>query len=166
MPQDFLDEGSIIQTDWLEGKISALQNQVEAGGGTVTITEDDGILIEDLTKTKAIRLLGGMLALANERDPGSGLYNWRSFGTGDGFLADLVETGFIQWTRAKGGQLTLGGEIMGYEVGQSVLTITMDGKVKGDADTTRIIKYANPTYEVQPASFTLEVNAGYANVAI
>jgi hypothetical protein len=56
-----------------------------------------------------------MLALADEKDPITGEYNWRSFGTGEGFLADLVQTGFIKFDRAKGGTLTLGGEVIAYE---------------------------------------------------
>lgn len=115
LPETILEEGATIPTDWLEGEINALKNEIIAGTGTVTITETNGILIETVDKTKALRLLGGMLALADEKDPITGEYNWRSFGTGEGFLADLVQTGFIRFERAKGGQLTLGGEITGYE---------------------------------------------------
>jgi phage minor structural protein len=114
-PQTTLEEGRPIYTDWLEGEINALKNEVIAGSGTVTITETNGILIETVDKTKALRLLGGMLALADERDEITGEYNWRSFGTGEGFLADLVQTGFLKFDRAKGGTLTLGGEIIAYD---------------------------------------------------
>jgi phage minor structural protein len=116
LPQTVLGEGSVIKTDWLEGEIDALKNEIIAGSGTVTITESNGILIESADKTKALRLLGGMLALADQKDPETGEYNWRSFGTGDGFLADLVQTGFIRFERAKGGTLSLGGEIVGYDL--------------------------------------------------
>lgn len=113
--EELLSEGATIRTSWLEGKINALQNEVIAGDGTVTITEGNGILIENYEKTQALRLLGGMLALANEVDPVSGLYNWRAFGTGEGFLADLVETGFLKFDRSQGGTLRLGGELIGYD---------------------------------------------------
>jgi phage minor structural protein len=115
LPETTLEEGQPIYTEWLEGEINALKNELIAGSGTVTITETNGILIETLEKDKALRLLGGMLAMANERDPVTGEYNWRSFGTGEGFLADLVNTGFIRFDRAKGGQLTLGGEVIAYD---------------------------------------------------
>lgn len=115
LPESILEEGANIPTSWLEGEINALKNELIAGSGTVTITEENGILIESADKTKALRLLGGMLALADEKDAITGEYNWSSFGTGEGFLADLVQTGFIRFERAKGGTLTLGGEIIAYD---------------------------------------------------
>lgn len=116
IPEDVLREGDVIDVSWLQGAIDTAQNKVLAGNGTVTVTQNDGILIVDdpLNPQKALRLLAGTLALANQRDSTTGLFNWRTFGTGEGFLADLVETGYIRFDRAKGGILTLGGEIVGY----------------------------------------------------
>src|SRR5690606_21103917 len=46
--------------------------------------------------TKALRLLGGLLAISNEKDPVTGNWVWRTFGTGDGFTADLLNAGQIR----------------------------------------------------------------------
>lgn len=127
-----LDRGETIYSDWLEAEMAILTERVLAGAGTVTITDTEGILIEEDPINKqggALRLLGGMLALADTFDFRLNTYNWRAFGTGEGFLADLVETGFIRFDRAKGGTLQLGGEILGvdaegnniYENGQLVV---------------------------------------------
>lgn len=145
--QDVIRQGDTIQTSWLEGAIDAAQNEVLAGTGTVQVTENDGILIVDNPDNpqKAIKLLAGTLALANERDPVTGLFNWRTFGTAEGFLADLVETGFLKFDRSQGGTLTLGGEVIGYAAdgtpiyqngvfqvvdssGNTVVTLTGDNK--------------------------------------
>ncbi|QGG47658.1 phage tail spike protein [Heliorestis convoluta] len=92
-----MDKGN-VKTDWLEGVINALQNEVRAGSGTVKITEQDGILITDKEEnpTRALRLLGGILAIANSKNDATGEWNWRTFGSGDGFTADLINTGKIR----------------------------------------------------------------------
>lgn len=163
-----ITEGDIIKTSWLESEMSELLDRISAGRGTVTMDDEKGILIEEDPEGKlggALLLTGGVLALAQNYDFRIADYNWRAFGTGEGFLADLVETGFIKFDRAQGGTLTLGGEITGYKTSESVQTITMEGKVKGDDDTDRLIKYGAVTSEQQPVNLTSEVNAGYANVS-
>ncbi|ABO51103.1 phage minor structural protein [Desulforamulus reducens MI-1] len=86
-----------LNTSWLNGIISTLQNEVLAGNGTVTITENNGILIVDhpTAPTKALRLLGGVLAIANSKNE-QGEWNWRTFGNGDGFTADEINAGQIR----------------------------------------------------------------------
>jgi phage minor structural protein len=106
---NYLEAGDNISTAWLEGAISTINNEINTGGGTVTLTENDGILVENTEKTKAIRLMGGVLAIANSRDATTGLYNWRTFGTGDGFVADQITSGYMLFDRARGGTLLLGG---------------------------------------------------------
>lgn len=87
-----------VPTSWLEGIIDTLQNEVRAGNGSVTLTDDNGILIVDNpdNPTKALQLLGGLLAISNEKDPVTGEWVWRTFGTGDGFTADLLNAGQIR----------------------------------------------------------------------
>jgi phage minor structural protein len=86
-----------LSTEWLEGVIDTLQTEINAGAGTVTITEDNGILITNsaTNPTKALRLLGGIFAIANSKTP-EGDWNWRTFGTGDGFTADEINAGRIR----------------------------------------------------------------------
>jgi hypothetical protein len=85
-----------FSSEKLVGAIETLRNEIIAGRGVVTITDDDGILIVDDkdNPTKALRLLGGTLAIANEKDA-NGKWLWRTFGTGDGFVADEIITGVL-----------------------------------------------------------------------
>lgn len=96
-----------IPTSKLEGVIDALQNEVQSSQGYVYLTSDEGLLILDAPKdqnpTKAIQLKGGIIAIANSKDA-NGNWQWRTFGTGDGFTADLIKTGTLQ-----GVSITLGG---------------------------------------------------------
>lgn len=93
-----VDAGTDANGKWLTTKltgiIDTLSNQINAGGGAVTLTDNNGILIVDNkdTPTKALRLLGGAFAIANAKD-GQGNWIWRTFGTGDGFVADEITSG-------------------------------------------------------------------------
>lgn len=92
-------------------QIDALRNEIRAGAGTVNLTEDNGILITDreVNPTKALRLLGGIFAIASGKDPITEDWAWTTFGTGEGFFADVITAGTMLFDRLKGGTLTLGG---------------------------------------------------------
>ena len=84
-------------TSWLDGKISVLQNEIENTSAYVFQTADDGILIMNAatfaTATKAMKLGGGIFALANSKTGDA--WNWRTFGDGAGFTADEINAGTI-----------------------------------------------------------------------
>lgn len=87
-----------VSTAILEGDIDTANNLVKAGLGSVRITDNNGILIldnpDEMLATKALRLLGGVLAISNKKDQ-SGQWIWRTFGTGDGFVADEIVSGAL-----------------------------------------------------------------------
>jgi len=91
-----------LDTSWLNGVINTLQNELLGGGGTVKINDNDGILILDnaTTPTKALMFKGGIFGIANSKDA-NGNWIWRTFGTGDGFTADLINAGQIQTSLVK-----------------------------------------------------------------
>src|SRR5690554_5986329 len=83
----------------LDSRFQTLTDELNRTPGFVYITPTDGLLVTDKPKdqnpTSAIRLKGGMLAIANEWDPAKGDFNWRAFGTGDGFTASMLTTGTL-----------------------------------------------------------------------
>lgn len=93
-----ISENGTFFSELIEGEINTLQNTVRAGLGSVTITDNNGILITDQptieASTKAIRLLGGVLAISNQKDV-NGNFVYRTFGDGDGFVADYLIAGVI-----------------------------------------------------------------------
>jgi phage minor structural protein len=145
----FLREGDVIYTHWLERNIELLNQQIVAGKGTVHISDTEGILITDAPtvadSTRALQLTGGALRIASNKNP-DGTFNFRTFGTGEGFNADLITSGFIKFDRSRGGTLTLGGEIIGeqqdgtpiFENGQLIvlnpnkdISVILDGETGG-----------------------------------
>lgn len=105
-----ISEAGTIFTDILEGEIKAGQNAVRAGFGSVSITENNGILITDQASmelsTKALRLLGGVIAISNTKDA-NGNFIYRTFGTGDGFSADEIKAGTLSSERIGAGSITV-----------------------------------------------------------
>lgn len=157
-----------LDPQWVATEFGFAYNQLTAGSGTVIINQGDGILIVDdpTNPQKAIKLVGGMLALASSRDLTTGEFNWRTFDTGDGILSDLVETGFLRFDRSQGGVLTLGGAVTGYQDLTTDQIINFVGKANGDGDNTRQFFYnMQASTELAPSAMTAEVNAGYASVA-
>jgi len=96
-------ENKPYNTNWLDGRISVLRNEIENTGAYVFQNGTDGILILDAPTfaqaTKAMKLGGGIFALANSKTGDA--WAWRTFGDGRGFTGDeivagMIRAGFIQ----------------------------------------------------------------------
>lgn len=87
---------------YIDAVISRWNEIINMDGGYVYWEEGEGITVYDKpidqNPTKAIQLKGGSFRIANSR-LSNGDWNWRTFGTGDGFSADVINVGQI-----KGGQ--------------------------------------------------------------
>lgn len=94
------DEGGFdgpVPTDWLEGVIDTLQNEITAGLGTVGISDDGIMIIDDAEDpTKALVIVNGIMGAANSKDPVTGEWEWRTFVTGNGLVADELKVGKIR----------------------------------------------------------------------
>jgi len=124
----------------LDSTFQTLTDELHRTPGYVYFTPTDGLLVTDRPKdqhpTSAIQLKGGMLAIADEWDAAKNDFNWRAFGTGKGFVADLITAGTLDAslvkisTTAAGGdgsrEITLyNGRVTSYFDGQK--TIEMGG---------------------------------------
>jgi hypothetical protein len=89
-----------INTFWLDGIINTLQNQLKASAAynTAQVVEDKGLLFENTNTSSpdygALYMGPGMMAIANTKNP-DGSWNWRTFGTGNGFTADEIKAGTL-----------------------------------------------------------------------
>lgn len=136
-----IQPGDKVKTKWLDGVINAIQNEIYGGAGTIRL-QNDGMLIldkpADSDPQRAIILNNGILGISNKRIPGgdpakaSG-WEWRTFGTGDGFTADLFNAGTMLSNRIKGGDFVLGGwngengRFWMYNA-DGIVTLEMDGE--------------------------------------
>lgn len=99
-----------INTFSLEGIIDSLKNQITASGSykNAQVIDGKGILLENTDETSddygALYLGPGIFTIASEKD--SNGWRWRTFGTGKGFVADLITAGTLLANRIQGGELS------------------------------------------------------------
>lgn len=85
--------------DFYASIVQELNDRINATGGYVYISKDGQGLITydkpiDKNPTKAIQLKGGAVRIANSKKS-DGTWNWTTFGTGDGFTADVINAGTL-----------------------------------------------------------------------
>ena len=94
----FTREGT-LSASWIDGMVAALNDAANATGGYTYIEEGDGLITYDKPRdenpTKAIQLIGGTMRIASSKLP-DGSWNWRTFGTGSGFTADVINAGHLR----------------------------------------------------------------------
>src|SRR5699024_5029175 len=98
------DDGT-IDSNYLNDIVDVLNKNMNAQGGYVYISEDgEGLTTYnkpiDQNPTMAIQIKGGGFRIANSRLP-NGEFNWRTFGTGDGFTADVIIAGILKGGKVK-----------------------------------------------------------------
>ena len=97
--KDLWDNAANLTPSYITSLIAQLNGQLNETGGYTYLTPNEGIIIYDRPvdddPTMAIQLGGGFLRIANSKN-GDGSWDWRTFGTGDGFTADLLNVGTIQ----------------------------------------------------------------------
>jgi hypothetical protein len=91
-------ENKPYNTKWLDGKINVLQNAIENTSAYIWETPQGTLHLNAPTyeeATEAMLLGGGRFAIANQKD-GQGGWEWRTFGDGSGFTADLITAGKVR----------------------------------------------------------------------
>ena len=104
-----INQDGSINASLLNNLIQELNERMNSQGGYVYISEDGKGLITydkpiDQNPTMAIQILGGSFRIANSKLP-NGEWNWRTFGDGDGFVADLINTGTLNANLIKTGTI-------------------------------------------------------------
>ena len=99
-----ISSSGTFYTDRLNGQINVLKTQLMS---TVSnwYTDDQGnIMFESADGGSAMMLCGAGFMIASSKDD-SGNWNWRTFGTGQGFTADEIVAGFISAERIEAGSI-------------------------------------------------------------
>lgn len=94
-----------VDAEFLNNVVEKINDEINSDGGFVYINKNgDGIATYDKpinqNPTKAIQIKGGSIRIANGKKT-NGEWNWRTFGTGDGFVADEIITGMLKGGNVK-----------------------------------------------------------------
>ena len=117
------DGAASISDSYINGVIRIWNSTMNATGGYVYQEPGEGITVydkpEDESPTMAIQLKGAGFRIANSKTSG-GDWDWRTFGTGDGFTADCLNVGTIRggsnfWNLETGDLLFEKGRIASYD---------------------------------------------------
>lgn len=106
-----------IAIDRLNGTIDILKNRLLSASSSWYTDTDGNIVFESVTGNSAMMLTGeGFMIASGKNDDGS--WEWRTFGTGEGFTADAIITGYLSADRIEAGSITV--NKLASDVGQSL----------------------------------------------
>ena len=144
-----------LNADYLSGLVAELNSQMNSQGGYVYISDaGQGLTTydkpEDQDPTMAIQILGGAFRIANGKLPNDE-WDWRTFGDGNGFLADEFIGGMLKGGKVKfnlsDGTLLIGDSVSDY-------SLFWDGsvlRIRGQVEVTGGINLLyNPTFGSVP----------------
>jgi phage minor structural protein len=170
-----------VKSEWFENLVGNLQQIVYDGLKKELALHRTGDLWEFGNNT-AIAIVDGVLAIANTRKA-DGTWDFRTFGNGNGFVADLIVAGIlkgiqIQQVADNGNKLldifkdTQGGKVAIYD-NNGNLNIKMGVEGTGGQNFGgTLILYADSPYETEPGSYpyrrveigiTGDYNSGVSN---
>lgn len=94
-----------LATEYLNGAIDASKTKIFGGNSTWYTDEAGNLMFVSADNTSAMTLTGNGFSIANSKDEW-GNWNWRTFGTGDGFTADEIVAGFISADRIQANSIS------------------------------------------------------------
>jgi hypothetical protein len=89
----------------LEGNIDVLKTQLSSVVSNWYTDDKGNIIFESTNGSGAMKLCGEGFMIANGKTE-SGAWNWRTFGTGKGFTADAITTGYLSADRIEASSIS------------------------------------------------------------
>lgn len=94
-----------IPAQRLEGMIDVLKTRLSSAVSNWYTDADGNLILESVNGSSAMKLCGEGFMIASARTDG-GAWDWRTFGTGEGFTADMLITGFLSADRIQAASIT------------------------------------------------------------
>ena len=101
----------------LEGMIDVLRTRLTSSVSNWYTDENGNLILEAANGGSVMKLCGEGFMIANEKND-DGSWNWRTFGTGEGFTAELIVAGFLSADRIQAHTITA--NHLAADVGQSL----------------------------------------------
>lgn len=101
----------------LEGTIDVLRTRLSSAISNWYTDNNGNLILEAVNGNSAMQLCGDGFMIANQKTD-DGKWDWRTFGTGEGFTADMIVTGFLSADRI--GAHTITANKLAADVGESL----------------------------------------------
>ena len=116
---NIIDKDGNINTQYLDGVIDVVKNQLLATQSGWYTDDSGNIVLDAKDGSSSMMLSGAGFMIANSKLP-NGEWDYRTFGTGDGFVADMIITGVLKGEKVEfdltGGTLLIGNSASDYQL--------------------------------------------------
>jgi len=145
-----IDRDGTINAQFLNDLVAEMNRRMNAQGGYVYISDQgDGIITYDkpdpAEATMAIQILGGSFRIANSKGP-DGSWQWRTFGDGNGFIADAFVGGVLKGGKVHfdltNGTLRIGDSIDDYTFLWDGTDLWLNGQINF-TDSGQLVAWIN-----------------------
>ena len=127
-----ISEDGSIPAKRLEGMIDVLKTRLSSSVSNWYTDDQGNLILESVNGKSAMQLCGEGFMIANAKTD-DGKWDWRTFGTGEGFTADLIIAGFLSADRIQAGTITA--NKLASDVGQS-LDLSSNTSIRGTISQT------------------------------
>lgn len=112
-----ISKDGTIDSSVLSGAIDVLKTKLLSSSSNWTTDDKGNMIFTALDGSSAMMLCGNGFMVANSKK-NNGEWDWRTFGTGEGFTADLIVAGFINAERIQSHSITV--DHLASNVGESL----------------------------------------------
>lgn len=146
-----ISKSGTFNSAMLEGAIDVLRTKLSSTSSNWYTDEKGNIIFEAVDGGSAMMMCGAGFMIANSKTEG-GAWNWRTFGTGDGFTADMIITGYLSSERIEAGSITV--NHLASSVGEELDISSNKGITIAVADA---VEDQLASFEVDPDSIVAKI---------
>lgn len=146
-----------LSAERLEGIIDANRMKITGGSSTWKTDENGNMIFLSADGLSAMTLTGNGFAIADSRTE-NGDWNWRTFGTGSGFTADLINAGTINANLIQAGTITT--NHLASNVGESLELSSNKSIIAAVSSATDDMKKYAKDYADTVDGYHLEILSG------
>lgn len=158
-----------IDTQYLDGVIDVLKNKLLASRSGWYTDDRGNLIFENADKTAAMMLTGEGFMIADSKLP-NGEYNWRTFGTGSGFIADYIIAGVLKGGKVHfdltNGTLLIGNSVEDYQLLWDGSTLYIKGNIDLSGNQTIVNIENTLTQKISKDHVISEINQSAEEVQI
>ena len=139
------NQDGTLDTQWLQGEMDVVKNKLISTNSGWYTDSNGNIVFDAKDGSSSMMLSGAGFMIANSK-LGNGEWDYRTFGTGDGFVADMIIAGILKGGKVNfdltNGTLLMGDDINNYSFLFDGTNLWLNGQVNF-TDIGQIVTWIN-----------------------